>query len=293
MTRHEDKVFILKKALYGLKQVPRAWNSRIDKYFQEKSFTQYPYEHALYVKEKDRDILIVCLYVDDLIFTRSNPNLFEEFKRVMIKEFEMTGIGLMAYYLGIEVKQKEEGIFISQESYAKEILKKFKMNDCKPISTPVECGVKLSKHDEGEGIDPTFFKSFVGSLRYLTCTRPYILYVVGLVSRYMENPKTTHFKATKRILRYIKATTNFSLLYSFSNDYKLVGYSDIDWGGDLNDRKSTTGFVFLMGNTAFTWMSKKQPIVTLSTCEAEYVAATSSVCHAIWLRNLLKELCMP
>ncbi|KAH9667537.1 hypothetical protein KPL70_021079 [Citrus sinensis] len=291
--RHKDKVLRLKKALYGLKQAPRAWNSRIDKYFQEKGFTKCPYEHALYVKKKDIDILIVCLYVDDLIFTRSNPSLFEEFKKVMIKEFEMTDIGLMTYYLGIKVKQKEEGIFISQESYAKEILKKFKMNDYKPISTPVECGVKLSKHDEGEDIDPTFFKSLVGSLRYLTCTRPDILYVIGLVSRYMENPKTTHFKAAKRILRYIKGTTNFGLLYSFSNDYKLVGYSDSDWGGDVDDRKSTIGFVFFMGDTAFTWMSKKQPIVTLSTCEAEYVAATSSVCHAIWLINLLKELSLP
>ncbi|KAH9681198.1 hypothetical protein KPL71_026879 [Citrus sinensis] len=247
---HEDKVLRLKKALYGLKQAPRAWNSRIDKYFQENGFTKCPYEHALYVKENDGDILIVCLYVDNLIFTGSDPSLFEEFKRVMIKEFEVIDIGLMAYYLGIEVKQKEEGIFISQESYAKEILKKFKMNDCKLISTPVECGVKLSKHDEGEDIDSTFLKSLVGSLCYLTCTRPNILYVVGLVSRYMENPKTTHFKAAKRILRYIK-------------------------------------------DTAFTWMSKKQPIVTLSTCEAEYVAATSSVCHAIWLRNLLKELGLP
>ena len=160
------------------------------------------------------------------------------------------------------------------------------------ISTLVECRVKLSKHDEGESIDPTFFKSLVGSLRYLTCTRPDILYAVGLVSRYMENPTTTHFKTAKRILRYIKGTIDFGLLYSFSNDYKLVGYSDSDCGGDIDDRKSTSGFVFFMGDTAFTWMSKKQPIVTLSSCEAEYVAATSCVCHAVWLRNLLKELSM-
>ncbi|KAL5567336.1 hypothetical protein UlMin_030500 [Ulmus minor] len=221
-----------------------------------------------------------------------NPRMFDEFKKVMTREFEMTDIGLMAYYLGIEVKQKEEGIFISQESYAREILKKFKMNDCKPISTPVECGVKLSKHDEGESIDPTFFKSLVGSLRYLTCTRPDILYAVGLISRYMENPTITHFKAAKRILRYLKGTIDLSLFYSASNDYNLGGYSDSDSGGDIDDRKSTSGFVFFMGDTAFTWMSKKQPIVTLSSCEAEYVAATSCVCHAIWLRNLLKELSM-
>ncbi|KAL0649156.1 hypothetical protein Bca4012_091847 [Brassica carinata] len=109
----------------------------------------------------------------------------------------------------------------------------------------------------------------------------------------MEHPTTTHFKAAKRILRYIKGTINFGLYYSISEDYRLIGYSDSDWGGDVDDRKSISGFVFFIGETAFTWMSKKQPIVTLSTCEAEYVAATSCVCHAIWLRNLLKELNLP
>ncbi|KAJ4716700.1 Retrovirus-related Pol polyprotein from transposon TNT 1-94 [Melia azedarach] len=286
----EDKVLKLRKALYGLKQAPRAWNSRIDKYFQKNGFTKCPYEHALYIKIKDEDILIVCLYVDDLIFTGSNPSLFDDFKNTMTKEFEMTDIGLMAYYLSIEVKQEEDGIFISQQRYTKEILKKFKMKNCKPISTPIECGVKLSKHEEGEKVDSTFFKSLVGCLRYLTCTRPDILYATRLVSRYMKTPTTTHFKAAKRILRYLKGTTNFGLFYSCSDNFELVGYSDSDWAGDTDDRKSTTGFVFFMGGTAFTWMSKKQPIVTLSTCEAEYVAATSCVCHAIWLRNLLKEL---
>ena len=147
------------------------------------------------------------------------------------------------------------------------------MDDCKPISTPIECGIKLSKDDEAEKVDPTLFKSLVGSLRYLTCTRPDILYATGLVSRYMETPTTTHFKSAKRILRYLKGTINFGLFYSISADYKLVGYSDSDWAGNIDDRKSTTGFVFFMGDTAFTWLSKKQPIVTLSTCEAEYVAA--------------------
>ncbi|XP_059629556.1 secreted RxLR effector protein 161-like [Cornus florida] len=156
----------------------------------------------------------------------------------------------------------------------------------------MEVGIKLSRDEDGETVDPTFFKSLVGSLRYLTCTRPDILFAVGLVSRFMERPTITHFKAAKRILRYIKGTLDFGLFYSFSNDFKLVGYCDSDWAGDLDDRKSTSGYCFFMGNTAFTWCSKKQPIVTLSTCEAEYVAATSCVCQVIWLRNLLKELHM-
>ncbi|KAJ4723526.1 Retrovirus-related Pol polyprotein from transposon TNT 1-94 [Melia azedarach] len=211
----EDKVLKLIKTLYGLKQAPRAWNSRIDKYFQKNGFTKCPYEHALYIKIKDEDILIVCLYVDDLIFTGSNSSLFDDFKNTMTKEFEMTDIGLMA---------------------------------------------------------------------------PDILYATGLVSRYMETPTTTHLKAAKRILHYLKGTKKFGLFYSCSDNFELVGYSDSDWAGDTDDRKSTTGFVFFMGDTAFTWLSKKQPIVTLSICEAEYVAVTSCVCHAIWLRNLLKEL---
>ncbi|CAJ2651499.1 unnamed protein product [Trifolium pratense] len=249
----KEKVLKLKKALYGLKQAPRAWNARIDKYFQDKNFIKCPYEHTLYIKAQGGDILIVCLYVDDLIFTGNNPTMFEEFKKEMTKEFEMTDIGLMTYYLDIEVKQEDYGILITQEGYAKEVLKKFKMDDANLVSTPMECGIKLSKHEEGETVDPSLFKSLVGSLRYLTCMRPDILYAVGV----------------------------------------LVGYSDSDWGGDVDDRKSTSGFVFYIGNTAFTWMSQKQPIVTLSTCEAEYVEATSCVCHAIWLRNLLKELSLP
>ncbi|OIT38695.1 retrovirus-related pol polyprotein from transposon tnt 1-94 [Nicotiana attenuata] len=290
----ENKVLKLKKALYGLKQAPRAWNSRIDKYFQANGFSKCPHEHALYVKiAKNGDILLVCLYVDDLIFTGNNPKMFEEFKEAMAREFEMTDIGLMSYYLGIQVQQRKDGIFISQGEYAKEILKKFEMDNCNPVSTPVECGVKISKHGDGENVNPTFFKSLVGSLRYLTCTRPDILYGVELVSRFMEAPTTSHLKVAKRILRYIKDTLDYGILYSSSKDSKFVGYCDSDWAGDIDDRKSTTGFVFFLGNSAFTWNSKKQPIVTLSTCEAEYVAACSCVCHAIWLRSLLEELHQP
>ncbi|XP_006580763.1 uncharacterized protein LOC114411216 [Glycine soja] len=127
----------------------------------------------------------------------SNPTMFEELKKVMIKEFEMTDIGLVSYYLGIEAKQKEDGIFISQQNYAKEMLKKFKMDNYKPIGTPMECKMKLSKFDEAEKVDATYFKSLMGSLQYLMCTRPGILYGIRLISRYMETPTTTHLNAAK------------------------------------------------------------------------------------------------
>ncbi|KAL9162242.1 hypothetical protein ABFS82_07G077000 [Erythranthe guttata] len=244
-----------------------------------------------YVKTNEKgDILIVCLYVYDLIFSGNNEGMINAFKKEMADEFEMTDIGLMSYYLGIEVQQQDDGILISQESYAKEVLKKFKMENCEPNSTPIDVGEKLSRHIGGEPVDPTLLKSLIGSLRYLTCTRPDILYAVGLVSRFMENPKIYHFKVAKRILCFIKGTLDHGIFYPTSGNLKLVGYSDSDRAGDVDDRKSTTGCVFFFGEAAFTLISKKQPIVTLSTCEAEYVAATSSVCHALWLQNLLKEL---
>ncbi|GKV31585.1 hypothetical protein SLEP1_g40262 [Rubroshorea leprosula] len=245
------------------------------------------------VEDKTRGFMLVCLYVDDLIFTSNNANIFEEFKKAMTQEFEMTDIGLMSYDLGIEVKQNEDGIFISQEAYAKKVLEKFEMANCKPVSTPIACGTRLSKYDESTKVDPSLYRSLVGNLRYLTCTRPDILYGVGLVSRYMEAPTSTHMKMAKRVLRYIKGTIDYGLTYSFSTNFKLYGYSDNDWGGDVDDQKSTTGFLFFLGDTAFTWCSKKQAIVTLSTCEAEFVSAASCVCHAIWLRNLLEMLHIP
>ncbi|KAE8699231.1 BTB/POZ and MATH domain-containing protein 4-like [Hibiscus syriacus] len=152
------------------------------------------------------------------------------------------------------LKLKKDLYRLKQENFAKKILKKFKMENCKTISTPKEYGIKMSKHEEGESVDPTFFKRFVGSLHYLTYTRPNILHTVRLVSRYMKSPTTTHFKAAKRILHYLKGTIDFGFFYLVSNDYKLVGYSDSDWGGDIDNRMSTTGFVIFMGDTAFTWM---------------------------------------
>ena len=286
----ENKVLKLKKALYGLKQAPRAWNTRIDTYFKEHGFVQCPYEHALYVKVRKNDILFVTLYVDDLIFSENNLDMIEKFKMEMTKEFEMIDLDQMSYFLGLEVKQDESGIFVSQEAYAKEILKRFKIEDCNPVSTPVESGTKLSRYSENEEVDASVYRSLVGCLRYLTCTRPDIAYGVGLVSRYMEETKITHWKAIKRILHYIKGTLSHGLFYCCTNEFDLVGYSDSDWCGDVDDRKSTSGFVFFNGSTTFTWLLKKQLIVTLSTCEAEYIVASSCVCHAIWLRKLLKEM---
>jgi len=161
------------------------------------------------------------------------------------------------------------------------------------VNTPIAIGMKLSREGNGDFVDSTLFKSLVGSLRYLTITRPDIVYGVGLVSRYMETPKESHWRAAKRILRYIKGTLNLGLCYAYGKTSELVGYSDSDCGGDQDERKSTTSYVFYLESTAFSWTSKKQGVVPLSSCEVEYVAAAFTICEAIWLRNILKELDHP
>ena len=164
------------------------------------------------------------------------------------------------------------------------------MNNCKPVPTLVATGKNLSKDDEGEDVNPTLFKRLVGSLMYLTATRPDIMQGVSLISRFMETPKDTHWSVGKRILRYIAGTRDYGIMYASTEKKELIGYTDSDFAGSLDDRKSTSGYVFHLGSGVIAWASKKQPIVTLSSAEAEYVAATSAACQAVWLRRVLDGL---
>eukprot|EP00253_Pinus_taeda_P001822 PITA_01822 len=252
----EHKVCRLKKAPYGLKQAPRAWYSRIDSYLLENEFEKCEGEPTVYIKEKDGKLLIVVLYVDDVIFTGNDDYLIENFRLVMKEEFEMTDMGLLRYFLGIEVDQNENGIFISQAKYVNEVLGRFNMQECKAAITPMVMGLKLSKEDSNKDFDPSLYKSKFGSLMYLTATRPDIMFAVSLISRFMERPKEAH----------------------------------CDWAGSVDDWKSTSGYVFHMGSGAISWSSKKQSTVALSTAEAEYVAAIAAACQAVWMRRMLRSL---
>ena len=167
------------------------------------------------------------------------------------------------------------------------------MTNVNSAPTLVALSLKLSKNDESPNVDPTLFKRLVGSLLYLTATRPDIMHGVSLISRFMDKPKEIHWKAGKRILRYIAGTMNFGILYAHSDHYKLIGYIDSDWVGSLDDKRSTLGHIFHLGSGAISWASKRKPIVTLSSAEAEYVAATSAACQAMWMRRVLSDLKYP
>jgi hypothetical protein len=209
----EDKVYLLKKALYGLKQAPRAWYSKINDHLLSIGFVKSLSESTLYVKHKGKNSLIISLYVDDLLVTGNDTRLVEEFKQEMMQAFEMTDLGLMTFFLGIEIKQNENDVFIYQKKYAKEILKKFQMEECKTVSTPMNQKEKLSKEDGFDKVDEGYYRSLIGCLMYLTATRPDILFAVSILSRFMHCASEMHLKAAKRILRYIKGTIDYGVKF--------------------------------------------------------------------------------
>ena len=197
----------MKKALYGLKQAPRVWYFKINSYFQENGFERSNNEPTLYLKrEGKKDFLVVCLYVDDMIYMGSSESIVAEFKDCMMKKFEMSDLGLLHYFLGLEVKQGVDGIFISQRKYAMDLLKKFNMVNCKVAATPMNVNEKLCHDDGGKMANAIYFRSLVGGLNYLSHTRPDIAFSVGVVFRFMYNPSKLHLGAAKRILRYVAGT---------------------------------------------------------------------------------------
>ena len=194
------------------------------------------------------------------------------------------------HFLGLEVIRSKEGIFLCQQSYAKKLLGRFGMTNCSDIATPVEVNAKLLQ-DEGEELeDKVMYRQLVGSLIYLTLTRPDIAHGVGVVSRFMQRPRRPHLDAIRRILRYVQGTLSFGIFYEAGKKNELVGFCDADYAGDLSTRRSTTGYVFSLGSGAISWCSKRQPTVSLSTTEAEYRAAAMAAQETVWLVQLLKDL---
>lgn len=203
----KEMVYKLHKALYGLKQAPRAWFSRIEAYFIKEGFTNSSNEQTLFIKKIGGNILIVSVYVDDLLFTGNNDELLEEFKCSRKREFDMTDLRRMRYFLGIEVIQKpEEGIFICQRKYAAEIIDRFGMQHYNPVCNPIVPGQRIGRDEAGEKIDSTLYKQMVGSLMYLTASRHDLIFVVCLISRFMASPTQLHLAVAKRVLRYLKGT---------------------------------------------------------------------------------------
>jgi hypothetical protein len=204
-------------------------------------------------------------------------------KTSLKKKFEMTDLGFLHYFLGLQVLQTHERIFLSQSKYSCDLLRRFHMDDCKPSPSPFQSGFKLTATCTSPKVDATLYRQLVGSLLYLTHTRPNISFVVGIVARYMQTPHESHWKAAKRILRYVCGTVQFGIHYSSGGTPLLVGFTDSDWIGDPDDRNSTTGYVFSLGSGPITWVYKKQHAISLFSAEVEYRAAVNASHEALWI----------
>jgi hypothetical protein len=284
------KVCKLQKALYGLKQAPRAWFAKFSSTLTQFGFHSSPHDSALFTRRSNSGIVILLLYVDDMIITGDDKTGISALQQYLSQHFEMKDLGSLSYFLGLEVSQDSEGYYLSQAKYASDLLSRAGITDCKTELTPLEVNCKLTPLDGTPLEDATLYRQLVGSLVYLTVTRPDIAYAVHKVSQFMAAPRSSHFSAVLRIIRYVKGTLFHGLRFSANSSLVLSGYSDADWAGDPTDRRSTTGYCFFLGSSLLSWRSKKQTVVARSSTESEYRALADATSELLWLRWLLNDM---
>ena len=221
---HPDHVYKLRKALYGLKQAPRAWYDRLTKFLSDKGYRKGGLDKTLFVKTEGGKLMVAQIYVDDIVFGGMSEHMVKHFADQMQAEFEMSLMGELTYFLGLQVSQMEDSIFLSQSKYAKNIVKKFGMENASHKRTPAPTHLKLSKDSSGVKVDQSLYRSMIGSLLYLTASRPDIAFAVGVCARYQADPKVSHINQVKRILKYVSGTYNYGLLYSHGCEPNLTGY---------------------------------------------------------------------
>ncbi|GJR31158.1 putative ribonuclease H-like domain-containing protein [Tanacetum coccineum] len=286
---HPTKVYKVVKALYGLHQAPRAWYATLSTFLVKHGYRRGTIDKTLFIRRNKKDIMLVQVYVDDIIFGSTNKSWCDEFEALMQSRFQMSSMGELTFFLGLQVKQNKEGIFISQDKYVAEILKKFDLVNVKAAITPMETKLPLTKDEEAFDVDVHLYRSMIGSLMYLTASRPDIMYAVCVCSRFQVTPKTSHLNAVKRIFKYLKGKPNLGLWYPRESPLDLEAFSDSDYGGSNLDRKSTTGGCQFLGQRLISWQCKKQTIVATSTTEAEYVAAANCCGQVLWVQNQLLD----
>jgi len=247
-------------------------------------------DKTLFIQKSNFVVILVQIYVDDIIFGSTNDRLCEEFVTTMQGEFKMSMMGEISFFLGLQVKQSKDGLFLNQSKYCKKILKRFEMENCKEASIPMPTNYYMDANAAGIFVDQTKYRGLIGSLFYLTASRPNIMFVVCLCARFQSNPKESHFKAAKRILKYLKETSTVGLWYPSHSHIQLVGYSGSDFASCKLDRKCTSGTYHLLGSSLISWHSKKQACVALCTVEVEYIAAGSCRAQILWIKQQLEDI---
>ncbi|KAL8149357.1 hypothetical protein AgCh_006393 [Apium graveolens] len=253
-------------------------------------YKQSKLDHSLFTFTSGNSFIAVVVYVDDILLSGNDFSLIKSLKALLHERFSIKDLGAVKFYLGLEVLRNNQGFFLSQHKFIIDLLKSANMEDCKPLSVPLDPYIKLYDNDLSGPLlsTPTFYKAIVGKLLYLTSSRPDICFSVQLLSQFLH--AQAHLVAVERVLRYLKLTSQHGLFFSDKSSLTFQGFSDSDWGGDPGDRRSVGEYCFLLGSTAISWRSKKQSLTSKSTCEAEYRALSDASCEVIWLKSLLTEL---
>nr|GEY81731.1 retrovirus-related Pol polyprotein from transposon TNT 1-94 [Tanacetum cinerariifolium] len=286
---HPSYVYKLKKDLYGLKQAPGAWYDELSTFLLQNHFFKGTIDPTLFIRRFHDDILVVHVYVDDIIFGSTHPRYIQLFYDLMKSRFEMSMMGEMTFFIGLQVNQSPCGIFIIQSKYVLEILNKYGMESCDPISTPMEIKDKLDLDQNGTLVDATKYRSMIAALMYLTSSRPDIVHATCLCARYQDKPTEKHLKEVKKIFHYLWGTVNTSLWYTKDSGFKLTGFSDADYVRCKDTFKSTSGGAQFLCEKLVSWSSKKQDSTTMSTAKAEYVSLSAYCAQVIWMRTQLTD----
>jgi hypothetical protein len=247
----------LSKALYRLKQAPQTWYARLKTFLLEHEYVIGSVDKTLFTLNHGTDVLLVQIYMDDIIFGGSSHTLVSRFQKMMQSEFQMSMMGELTFFLGIQVKQTKQGTFVHQAKYTKDLMRKFNMVELKPVSTLMSSTASLGLDEDDESVDHREYMSMIGSLLYLTATGPDIQFTVGLCAHFQASPRSSHRMAVQRVFRYLKHTPEFGIWYSASSSLDLVGFSDADFVGCGIDRKSTSGTCHFLGSSLVCWSSRK------------------------------------
>ena len=298
-TSKRNLVCRLKKSIYGLKQVSRQWYLKYNDTVLSYGFVEMTVDRCIYMKVVGSEFIILVLYVDDILLAASDRGLLHDVKNYLSSNFEMKDMGEASYVIGIEIfRDRSQGILgLSQKAYINKVLERFKMESCSLSPVPIQKGENFSlsqcpKNDlEHKEMDNIPYASLVGSLMYAqTCTRPDISFAVGMLGCYQSNPGLFHWRAAKKVLRYLQGTKDHMLTYRRTSNLEVVGYSDSDYAGCKDTRKSTFGYLFLLADGAISWKSGKQSVIATSTMEAEFIACFEAIVQSLWLRNFINGL---
>jgi hypothetical protein len=295
----EKKALRLIKSLYGLKQSPRCWNAKINQFMHQQHFYRCATDSAVYSKGFGDNQVVLGIYVDDLLIMGKDLQAVNLVKQQLSERFKMVDFGEVSKVLGIQIRRnKVEGtLTMCQEEYVDGIMSKFSMDNCGVSSTPLSTSTKFSEamcptsEQEREIMSGVPYRAAIGSLMYLmVSTRPDLAAAVGLLSRFLNNPGEQHWIGVKKVFKYLQGTRKVGLEYRKGQGVILEGYTDSDWAGDLDSRRSTSAYVMMIGGTAVSWKSKRQDSVALSSTEAEYIASTQACKEVLWAKDFLWEL---